>query len=270
MIFNAYTEANTDALGIRIKSCGHIFAEKGRSISRPKGRDDWLLFYVAKGAEKFTLDRETVAEAGDFLFFRPGERQEHVCVSDSTAEFYYVHFELGDTPPPTVLETSRIYRAKPSAAVRDLFEGILTEVESKLPRYGTVAVGRLLSVIGILERSVSESEAHRSESVEEIAVVLRRMNREFASPHTLDDYAAMCRMSKFHFLRVFRHITGVPPLVYRNRLRIEHAKQLLLDTSLPVSEIGTHVGYASPSYFCDAFKKAVGVSPREFRESEND
>lgn len=266
MIFNAYTEENTGTLGIRIKSCGHIFAKKGRTINRPKGREDWLLFYVAKGAEKFTLDREEVAEAGSFLFYRPGERQEHVCISDTTAEFYYVHFYLPSGASPTVLETSRLYRAKPSAAVRDLFEAILSEVELKLPRYGTVAVGKLLSVIGILERSVSENETHSRENIEEIAVVLRRMNREFASPHSLDDYAAMCRMSKFHFLRIFKSITGVPPLEYRNRLRIEHAKQLLLDTFLPVSEIGARVGYASPSYFCDAFKKTVGISPREYRE----
>ena len=77
----------------------------------------------------------------------------------------------------------------------------------------------------------------------------------------------MCSMSKFHFLRVFRSITGASPIEYRNRIRIEHAKALLSDTFLTVSEIGSRVGYASPSYFSDAFKKEVGISPKEYREA---
>ena len=268
MIFNAYTDSDASAFPIALKSCGHIFAENGRTIHRPRGREDWLLFYVAKGLECFTLDREILADEGSFILFRPGEKQEHVCVSEKTSEFYSVHFTVSGDALPTALATSTVYRAKPSAKVRDLFEEMLAETEEKLPYYGTVALGSFLSILGHLERSVSTASGESHRGVDRIAVVLRRMNREFAKDHTLDDFAAMCRMSKFHFLRVFRSVTGISPVEYRNRIRIEHAKELLLESALSVSEIGTAVGYASPSYFSDAFKKAVGMSPGRYRETD--
>jgi len=268
MILNAYTDGQAPAFPLRLKSCGHIFAEKGRTIHRPRGREDWLLFYVAKGLEKFFLDHEEIADEGAFILFRPGEKQEHVCISEKTSEFYYVHFLVPDDVSPVTLASSTVYHAKPSAKVRDLFEEMLSETESKLPHYETVTLGHFLSILGFLERSVTAESGESHAGIDRIAIVLRRMNREFEKNHTLDDYAAMCRMSKFHFLRVFRSLTGVSPIEYRNRLRLEHAKELLLETNLSVSEIGTAVGYASPSYFCDAFKKEVGISPRSYREND--
>ena len=56
MIFNAYAEQKDQIAGITLVSCGHIFAKKGREIKRPDGRNDWLLFYVAKESETFYLE----------------------------------------------------------------------------------------------------------------------------------------------------------------------------------------------------------------------
>ena len=93
------------------------------------------------------------------------------------------------------------------------------------------------------------------------------MNREYKKNYTLDDYAKMCNMSKFHFLRIFKGITGASPFEYRNKIRLDHAKELLLDTPLPINEIGRSVGYSSNSYFCDAFKAKTGTSPSVYRKT---
>ena len=58
-------------------------------------------------------------------------------------------------------------------------------------------------------------------------------------------------------------MTGNTPIEYRNNIRIEHAKALLQE-GLLVSEVGGQLGFSSPAYFCDAFKKRVGCSPSEF------
>ena len=64
MIFNAYSGTDRGALGLCVRSAGHIFARQGRRISRPAGREDWLLFYVAKGSERFFFAREELAAGG--------------------------------------------------------------------------------------------------------------------------------------------------------------------------------------------------------------
>jgi len=56
------------------------------------------------------------------------------------------------------------------------------------------------------------------------------------------------------------------PVDYRNRIRITNACSLLESTSLSVEEIAALVGFETPFYFSRLFKRAMGVSPRQYRE----
>ena len=141
MIYNAYSELTESLFGLQVKSCGHIFAQNGRTISRPNGREDWLLFYVAKGRERFTLRQEVIAEEGSFLFFRPFERQEHVYIGEKPGEFYYVHFMAPRDFDLFGLESSHIYATRPSMDICTLFEQILNELQRKQSHYEQIENG---------------------------------------------------------------------------------------------------------------------------------
>ena len=104
MIFNTYSEQREEVCGITFVSCGHIFAKTGREIYRPKGRVDWLLFYVAKEMETFYLDKKVTIPAGSFILYGPDEKQHHVYEGSKTAEFYYIHFKCDTLPRGTLLE----------------------------------------------------------------------------------------------------------------------------------------------------------------------
>lgn len=265
MLLNAYSGGGEGLLGVRVVSAGHIFAEKGRRIQRPNGREDWLLFYVAKGAEEFSLGVTAVGTEGSFVLFRPHERQEHVCVSDKTSEFYYVHFHAPQAFGALGLESSTLYQSKLSTGVCDLFGEIITELQCKHFCYEQICVAKLLTLLALLARRSADTDNPYSRYEAQISFVIQQMSREYASDRSLEEYAAMCRMSKFHFTRTFKAITGCSPMEYRNDLRIEHAKDLLEDVDVPIAEIGARTGYSSASYFCDAFKKRVGISPLRYR-----
>jgi len=267
MIFKAYQDTSEGIAGVSVVSCGHIFPRKGRKIDRPAGRSDFLLFYIAKGKELFYLDQEVTAEAGSFVFFRPFEPQRHIYEEALPGEFYYVHFNAPRDFDLFGFKSSAVYTSKPSAAVHDIFEQIIRELQRKEPAYERLCAARLFALLSILERNTKKEASPQGRYFDKISFVIQNMNTEYQLDHTLDDYARMCNMSKFHFLRVFKEITGASPLEYRNMIRFNHAKEQLKDTDIPISEIAGNAGFASSSYFCDAFKKKFGVSPSRYRKS---
>jgi len=84
---------------------------------------------------------------------------------------------------------------------------------------------------------------------------------------SLQDLAGVVRLSRFHFCSVFRVATGSTPHEMLTRLRVEEACRLLSASNQSISEIALSVGFPAPSAFAARFRKAVGLTPREFRRS---
>lgn len=268
MIYNAYQDTHNGIGGIAIVSCGHIFAQKGRKINRPSGRSDYLLFYVVKGKEHFYLDREVIAEAGSFIFFRPFEKQEHIYIENKTGEFYYIHFDAPSDFDLFGFESSVLYNLNPSATVCSIFEEIISELQKKQPAYEKFCMSKFFTLLSILERKTKKELSPHGKHFDRISYVIQKMNIEYQSDYTLEDYAVMCNMSKYHFLRIFKEITGVSPLEYRNDIRLNHAKEQIIYTATPINEIAENAGYTSSSYFCQAFKKKFSISPIQYRKNK--
>jgi AraC family transcriptional regulator of arabinose operon len=83
---------------------------------------------------------------------------------------------------------------------------------------------------------------------------------------SLDDMADQARLSKSHFLRLFKEQTGYSPVDYFIHLKVQHACMLLSVTHKTIHEISLEVGYDDPYYFSRIFKKVVGVCPSKYRE----
>ncbi|VFU08459.1 helix-turn-helix domain-containing protein [Methylocella tundrae] len=84
-------------------------------------------------------------------------------------------------------------------------------------------------------------------------------------PFDLDRLAREVGMSEFHFSRLFKTSTGVPPSLYFIRRRVAKAQKLLQETDTPIIEIGMTVGYSSPSHFAQIFRRETGLSPTDYR-----
>lgn len=269
MIFNSYAEQNEELAGIRLVSCGHVFAEPQREIYRPAGREDWLLFYVAKDEETFFIDQTVKAAAGSFILFAPGEKQHHIHRGDKTAEFYYTHFKCDSLPSGITLDTSRVYSFAPRQQFSSIFEEIIEETLQKRPHYEILCISHLLHLFSLIQREAAQIDSLCDKQWHSVARAIQHMNRYFDSDLKLLDYADMCCMSKYHFARVFKQVTGASPLEYRNRIRIEYAKELLSNSFLSISEISATLGYTSPAYFSDIFKKSTKTSPKDYRDNIN-
>ena len=81
----------------------------------------------------------------------------------------------------------------------------------------------------------------------------------------VETLAARAGLSPRHFARAFRAETGTTPGRYVDRVRLEHARRLLEDTTSGVEEVARASGYGTPEAMRRAFLKALGTAPTEYR-----
>lgn len=100
---------------------------------------------------------------------------------------------------------------------------------------------------------------------EAVERVIQTMHERLDEPLTLQEMSRIAYISPYHFNRIFRQITGIPPNQFLYALRLETAKRLLLMSSTSVTDVCFDVGYNSLGTFIRRFTALVGVSPSRFR-----
>jgi AraC-like DNA-binding protein len=96
---------------------------------------------------------------------------------------------------------------------------------------------------------------------------LNFIDRHFSEPLTLRQVAREAGVTPNYFSRMFRQRERVTFERYVSRLRIERAKQLLASSEVDVARVADICGFNSPQYFSHAFRRALGVSPLEYRRA---
>jgi AraC family transcriptional regulator len=84
---------------------------------------------------------------------------------------------------------------------------------------------------------------------------------------SVTELAAQCDLSTRHFFRMFRAATGTTLASYAADRRMERARQLLAMPRPPVKEIAWRCGFDTPAAFSAAFRKAIGVTPKQYRQT---
>jgi YesN/AraC family two-component response regulator len=91
------------------------------------------------------------------------------------------------------------------------------------------------------------------------------IKQNHAEELSLSHVAKAVNTSTFYFCKMFKKGTGLNFTEYVSRVRIENAKNLLLNPNLRISEIAYQVGFQSLTHFNRVFKKVAGESPTEYR-----
>lgn len=107
----------------------------------------------------------------------------------------------------------------------------------------------------------------RATSGDMIQKAVEYINQHIAENISMDDICREIHISKYHFCRQFKKVTGFTVMDYVLKTRIVAAKSMLADTMLPVSEIGNRCGFSSTSYFCRVFKENTSLTPLQYRKT---
>jgi AraC-like DNA-binding protein len=100
-----------------------------------------------------------------------------------------------------------------------------------------------------------------------VALALGLIQREFPFLEGVGEVAHRLGVSQEHLTRQFRKYTGMSPGKYLNQVRVEYAKTLLQQGEHSISFVSDACGFAESNYFARVFRSFVGMSPREFAQS---
>ena len=95
--------------------------------------------------------------------------------------------------------------------------------------------------------------------------VTEYIQRNLDKDLSLVELAAVVCMSPYHFARLFKGSTGVPPHRFVVRQRIARAGGFLVTQTPSIAQISRQVGFRNPSHFTTVFRHAVGITPGAYR-----
>jgi AraC family transcriptional regulator len=94
------------------------------------------------------------------------------------------------------------------------------------------------------------------------------MIRERTSePVNVSTLASAIGVSRSHFSRAFHKLAGEPPRAYISRMRVERAMSLMREGDISLGEIALVAGFADQAHFSNAFRRATGATPLQWRNA---
>lgn len=102
-------------------------------------------------------------------------------------------------------------------------------------------------------------------SARQLRSVTRYVRENLRTPCDVARLAEEARLSPAHFARCFKATCGMTPHQFVARMKMEHARELLLHSDAPVSEVAQATGFASRAHFAQSFRRHWGEAPARFR-----
>jgi transcriptional regulator GlxA family with amidase domain len=100
-----------------------------------------------------------------------------------------------------------------------------------------------------------------------VAAALNYIAAHLAEPLTVTTLAEQVNLSTSAFSQLFRQVTGRSPYQFVKEMRLDRARELLLEGRLGVVDVSRTVGYTSASHFIKEFRGRFGTTPREYADT---
>lgn len=198
---------------------------------------------------------------GDVRFLRPGDL---VC-SEPHYRCYTIFFSFGDQDicfHNSLLDSIPSYFSGNSGQLT-LFKEAVHLFVSREP--GSV-VGLNAIVLQLL-MSLYRAASTETQYPPSVQTIIAYLHEHLNEKITLERLGNLTGYSSLHVLRIYKSATGKTPHEYLSGLRMTRARELLINTTLPISEIAAMCGFSSESHFWSFFKKANGITPKRCRQN---
>lgn len=125
------------------------------------------------------------------------------------------------------------------------------------------AICKLLSII-IREYYADNNEMRE---YDRLIPVLNYIKNNYKEQIHTSELSAILNICDDHLIRLFKEVISVTPMKYINRVRLEEAQKLLINSDFSVTEISFMVGFSTVNYFSKIFTEVFGMTPSKYRKT---
>lgn len=165
-------------------------------------------------------------------------------------------------------KTKGLYVAAVTPEIRDVVSRLLSALNSPMES-GVLGKGLIYELLFRImcgeNAAVLYALAMKNTSLAKIEKALKLIHSSYSDAMNVDSLAALVNMSPSAFHRAFNDVTASSPIQYIKKIRLNKARDLLLEQRVRVNEAAVHVGYESAAQFSREFKRYFGNSPSHCR-----
>lgn len=231
--------------------------------------DNYLLLYCHRGAGSAELEGQRwPVPAGSVVLLPPGRAHAYEADPANPWSIYWVHFAgRAAASHAEWLGRGQVVQAlEPSPAVVAEFETLLRLRQSGYSLRSLVAGAcRLKALLTLLAAQPARVETRRGD----LQAALQLMQHRVQAQLSLDELAEAAGLSRFHLVRKFHEVTGHSPIQHFIHLKMQAACQRLDGSHDSVKAIAVALGYDDAYYFSRLFKRVIGLSPQQYRNSRS-
>lgn len=236
------------------------------------------IFYVVGGSGKFNIEGKLLpVTTDDMVIVNPNVEHTEVSYNQRPLEYIVLgveglEYSAGEDADERWFMTN-LQNAR--EALLHALREMLREIEFKAVGYELICqdllevlILRLMRHAGLqfLPTKTEHRKPGRKPS-KECAAVRHYIDNHFKENINLDMLSELVHVNKYYMVHSFTKEYGISPINYLISRRIEESKYLLSDTDHSLSQISHMLGFSSPSYFSQSFRRLEGISPMEFRRS---
>lgn len=234
------------------------------------------LFYVVEGQGQFLIeDKLYPVSVNDLIIVKPNVLHTEVSIDGQPFKYIVLGIEGLDLTPNADHDEDILFCITNLHDIKDkvLFylKQMLQEMEQKSPGYEILCQNFMENLVITLHRHPKFSTTLRpvtpTKSSRLCTTIRQYIEQHYKENITLDSLSELVHTSKYHIIHVFNEEYGTSPIKYLIKKRIEESCRLLETTDYSLSSISHMLGFSSPSYFSQAFKKELKCSPLEYRKA---
>lgn len=249
--------------------------------------EEFMIFYIEQGEALIHCNSQAIPVcSGDLIVINSNEVHYLENLGSHLVEYYLlINFSFLLSRQEDLCQTKYIAplmeqhfrfqnHIKDDKEFLDLVLELIHEYEQQDSGYELLIKAGLYRILVLLMRryitvvSYQKEDERRNNTMDQLRPVLQYVDRHYAQKLTLTELAAMANMSRHHFCRLFKSITGKPPIEYINHLRLNEAMKLLNKGHLNISEIALAVGFNDSNYFSRLFKKYKNCPPTHIQKKQ--